>query len=72
MQRQNELLEQMHETLMGSFVQQTRLYDLFAAVGAGASEDAIHALIAAHAEGVIDTGPPLIKQWGAGFDEEEE
>lgn len=57
---------------MGSFVQQTRLYDVFAAVGAGANEDAVSALIAAHADGEIDTGPPLIKSWAVGMDEEEE
>lgn len=69
---QNTLLAQIHETLMGSFVQQTRLYDVFAAVGAGATEDAVSALIAAHAKGEIDTAPPLIKSWAEGMEDDDE
>ena len=70
LQHQNKLLAEIHETLMGSFVQQTRLYDVFAAVGAGATEDGVSALLAAHAQGEIDTAPPLIKSWGAGMEDE--
>lgn len=72
MQRQSELLEQIYESQMGTFVQITRLYDVFAAVGAGATEDAVSALIAAHADGDIDTAPPFIKSWAEGMDDDDE
>lgn len=72
LQAQNTLLAEIHDTLMGSFVQQTRLYDVFAAIGAGATEDGISALIAAHEQGEIDTAPPLLQSWAGGLEDDDE
>lgn len=71
LRHQNELLEKMYDAQMSMFVQITRLYDVFAASATGASEEDVVALLGNHEQGLIDTAPPVIREFGQAVVEDE-
>jgi len=71
LEKQTRILEMIYEAQMSTFVQTTRLYDVFAASATGASEEAIVDLLTAHENGDIDTSTPVIRKFGNAVDDEE-
>lgn len=61
--KQTELLERIYDAQMSTFVQITRLYDLFAATATGAGEEAVVELLNSHEKGIVDTSVPTIKEF---------
>ena len=70
LKKQTEILERIYDAVMSNFVQTTRLYDVFAASATGADESQIVALLGNHEQGLIDTAPPVIKDFGNALEDE--
>lgn len=75
--KEQTTLEAIHETLkkiehaqMSTFVQMSRIYDVLALSGMGATPEEILALIEGHKDGIINTATPTLARFDDGFDDD--
>lgn len=71
LRKQTEVLERIYDAQMSTFVQVTRLYDVFVASATGGDDEYLERLLEDHRNGVIHTAPPVVKTFGEGYVDED-
>lgn len=68
LRKQTEVLERIYDAQMSTFVQVTRLYDVFVSSATGGDQEDLVNLMDNHEKGIIHTAPPVIKEFGAAYE----
>lgn len=65
-------MDQLLDAQMSVFVQMSRLYDVMSATATGATEEDIVDMLNSHKAGRIFTPAPVLKEFGAGEEDDED